>query len=283
MELDAPADAEFEKVLDDLGPRDTVRPEGLKTFRLDRRAEVTLSLDEGRHVVHPFGIEFILAGDGALATDDARLRVSTKAGRVEVLCHPVTVKTFSQNRSVAGPLRLACGPVSLLEGLDSLIAEFSSKNKVAAGVSPQGGFLRLTLYLPASTRENPYTVNDVRFDVAADGSVTVIEDTRARCPDGREIRLQRPGKATVKTQRLGVRWFGASGEVKLACGPAAAGGEGTSGSAWLPVPVTGSRTLRLGKRAVRLPDIDPRWPQALLLWDVAGYSGVGFRVTRSLR
>jgi hypothetical protein len=260
------------KGLDDLlgtGKPDKVRPEDLRAFRLDRKAAVTLQLAEGRHVIHPFGIQFTVAADGSLASRDERLRLKAKEGRVEVFCHPVVIKTFSGGRSVCRPLHLACGSTSLLDGLGKMTAEFESKDKSAPGPGARDAFQRLTLYLPASRAENAYEVNGVRFELDAEGHVQLAAHAKARCVDGREIQLLTTVERPPAMKPLGVGWFGASAPLTISCGPHSVAGRGASGSAWLPVPASGVRTIGLGKQTVRLPESDPQWPHQLLIRDVA--------------
>jgi len=132
------------------GGHDTVRPEDLVTFRLDRKASVTLDLAEGRHTLRPFGIEFTVAGDGTVASPDPRLRIDAKDRRVDVICHPVTVKMIAGSRSVSGPLEFACASTSLLGGLKNVFAEYDKQRRAKPGTAASAAFRRLTLHLPAS-------------------------------------------------------------------------------------------------------------------------------------
>ena len=164
------------------GRRDDVRAEDLVTFRLNRQASAKLVLAAGRHVIEPFGIGFTVAGDGSLATRDARLRVNSKAGRVEVICHPVAVTTFAGARSVSAPLRFSCASANLLGNLNKVLAEHESKSTVSQRGPGKSGFRRVTLYLPASTPEKPYKVNGVRFELDAKGQIKVAANARASSP-----------------------------------------------------------------------------------------------------
>ena len=250
----------------------TVRPEDLMTFRLDRKASITLDLAEGRHALRPFGIEFTVTGDGAAASPDPRVRIDAREHRVEVVCHPVTVKMVAGSRSVSGPLELSCASTSLLAGLENVFAEYDKQRKAKPGTAASAGFRRVTLYLPASAHGTGYVVNGVKFELDVAGRVKLAADAKARCLDGREIRLLLPAAApaaAVATRPLGVSWSGATDEVTIACGSASVTGGAGAGSAWLPAPVTGNRTLKLGELTVRLPGADPRWPHAVLVWDVA--------------
>ena len=252
-------DEEFEKELEGLAQNDKVRPEDLKTFRFKRRAEVTLTLGQGRHVVHPFGLVFNLAADGTLTTKDPRLRVDTKAGRVEVLCHPVTVKTLVENRSVARPLGVSCGGTALLGGLESIIAEFARKNEISAGVSEEDGYLRLTLYLPASAPQQSYKVNGVRFELDAGGKIKLLDTASARSPKGREVHLVQPEYKVVPTQRLGIGWIGPAGAMDTASSTESVNEVGSNWWTWKTIP-TGRP----------LPERDSKWPHMLLLRDMQG-------------
>jgi len=254
------------------GGKDTVRSEDLTTFRLDRKASVTLDLAEGRHTIHPFGIEFTVAGDGTVASSDRRLRIAAEGRRVEVVCCPVTVKMMAGNRSAFGPLHFSFASTSLLGGLGNVFAEYDRQHGAKPGTAAGAGFRRVTLYLPVSAPRVAYTVNGVSFELDPDGRVKLAADAKARCPGGREIHLQLPVAAPVaaKAKRpIGVNWSGAPGEVTIACGAASVISGAATGSAWLPIPVTGNRTLKLGGSTVRLPEADPRWPHALLIWDAA--------------
>ena len=186
----APADEHLEKMLTEAGEgRDAVRPEDLRTFRLDRRASITLSLGEGRHVIQPFGIAFTVGAEGAPATQDPRLRIDAKAGRVEVVCWPVTFKTLLGSRSEPLPIQVSCGDKALLGGLEPMLAEFEKKTGFAGGPPAGNAIRRVTLFLPPSEPPRSYQVNGVKFDVGADGRVALAAGAQARCVNGREIHV----------------------------------------------------------------------------------------------
>jgi len=250
------------------GLSDAVRPEDLATFRLDRPASARISLNKGRHVVEPFGITFMVARDGTLTTQDPRLRIDAKNSRVRVVCHPVKITTVAGNRSVPSPLQITYASRSLLGGLGNLITEFNSKNKSAGGPA-SAVFRSVTLYLPASAPGKAYEVNGIPFDLDAEGRVNLAAGTKARSPGGREIQLLLPAAEPAATQPLGVRWFGAATGISISCGSESVSGDAETGSAWLPIPAGGDRTLTLDRLKVTLPSADPRWPHGLLVWDVA--------------
>ena len=264
--------------LDELTKTKPVDP---RLFRLDRPSSAALDLAKGRHILHPFDMVFTVDADGALSTQDPRLRVNQEARRIEVVCHPVTVKTLAGDRSVPGSLRLICQSAALLGGLEILLAEFESKAPPLLGKPGDQAFRRLTLYLPASLPGKPYEVNGIRFDVDAEGRVALAEgrrdeeerfqtSTRARCPDGREIHLLQAVPKPGAAQLLGVRWFGGTAAVTLSADTQSVTGGAPCGSAYLTVPAAGARTVNLGGLTVRLPSTEARWPHGLLVWDVAG-------------
>ncbi|MGD0089120.1 MAG: hypothetical protein ABSE73_04310, partial [Planctomycetota bacterium] len=248
------------------------KPADSRLFRLDRPSSAGLGLAEGQHTLHPFDMLFTVGAGGALSTQDPRLRVNREARRIEVVCHPVTVKTLAGDRSVPGPLRLACQSAALLEGLEILLAEFESKAPPLLGKPGDKTFQRLTLYLPASLPGKPYEVNGIHFDVDAEGRIALAEDARARarCPEGRAIHLLQAVPEPGAAQLLGVRWFGGSAAVTPAADTQIVTGGAPSGSAYLTVPAAGARTVNLGGLTVRLPAAEARWPHGLLVWDVAG-------------
>jgi hypothetical protein len=240
-----------------------------------RAAEVTLELAPGRHLLQPFNIAFTVGADGALAATDPRVRVDARAGRLEVRCHPVIFRTLRAGRSIAAPLAVACGGRELLDGHAVLLTDYLRLHGDEKAAVNAGVFLHLTLYLPASTPEMPYTVNGIPFSLGAEGQITLAgaAGARVQCPDGRELQLLAPVNPPAATQSLGVRWSGATGDFTLSCDAASVAGSGAQGAAVLEIPLQGERTVRLGTQTVRLPAADPRWPHAQLLWDVRGAAG----------
>ena len=278
---------------------DGVKAEDLMVFNLDRAASATVDLAEGRHTIHPFGIEFTLAEDGTLATRDARLRIDAKTRRLAVACHPVTVKMLAGKRSVSGYLQWTCESTSLLRGLDNVFADYEDQNLLKAGSAVRAGFRRVTLYLPPSAPGASYKVNGVKFAVDAAGRVKLAADAKAECRDGREVRLQMPARVAgavppAATRMIGVSWFGAAGEVHISCGSATVVGnpvpkemaykvKGTGfvklsggvdkdvrGAVALPLPGAGAAGVQLGSLGVRVPAANAQWPHRQLVWDVAG-------------
>ncbi|MBM4164330.1 MAG: hypothetical protein FJ222_07810 [Lentisphaerae bacterium] len=281
-------------------PDDSVNAETLLNFRFDRRAAETIRLAAGKHVLHPFGMEFTVADDGTLTTDDPRLRIAPKASHIEMICYPVTVKLVEGQRSVAGWIQLAYGATALLGGLDSLFSEYDKQGKLAPGTAMKSGFRRLTVYLPASSKGGFYDVNGVKFEVSGEGKVKLAPDAKARCDDDRTLFVDRPvGKPVVAAVKnpLGVSWGGAAGEVKIVCdtesvivnaGLKIPGGgaksetgstaarDARSGSAMVMVPATGNPVVQIGGLTARLPASDARWPHRHLVCNMA--NGVSWAV-----
>jgi outer membrane protein assembly factor BamB len=276
-----------------------VRVEDVMGFRSDRRTSETLNLAEGRHVIHPFGMEFTLAADGTLATRDPRLRIDVKARKIEVLCYPVLFKPVAEKRSVATAMELTYGVRDLLSGLETVFDEYDKQNGQAAGSSLAAGLRRFMIYLPTSAAGEGYTANGVKFEVGAEGRVKLAPGAKARCDDGRVVLLETPAAPAVAAAArspLGVSWFGAAGEVRVSSGGAAvtvnegmrvigskARSEGgtaevrlagaaapdiSSGSVMLMVS-PGMVDVQVGSLGARLVAPDGRWPHRHVICDLA--------------
>jgi WD40 repeat protein len=276
-------------------PDDSVDAGAMAGFRFDRRAAETIRLAAGKHVIHPFGMEFTVADDGTLTTGDPRLRIAPQASHIEMICYPVTVKMLDRKRSVSGPIQLSYGGKALLGGLDSLFAEYDKQNMLAPGTAMGFGFRRVTVYLPASSEGNAYDVNGVKFEVSGEGKVKLAPDAKARCDDDRTICVDRPaGKPEVAAvlNPLGVSWVESTGEVKIVCGSesvivneglkipgsGAKSETGTgrqaardtgSGSGMVRVPASGNPVVQIGGLTARLPASDTRWPHRHLIGNLA--------------
>jgi hypothetical protein len=259
------ANGGLDDVLNEIkGQPDKVQASDLMASRSERRSTITLDLAPGRHVLKPFNIEFTLGPDGLLASKDSRVRVDAKRDRIEIVCHPVSIKLFSHGQSTHGPIRVTCGATSLLAGLEKQIAEFEKQNAGVLGAADGKGLRRVTLYLPASNPAAPYEVNSVPFELDPAGSVRVTQTDLASAT-GREIQLL--VNNTIEVPRpLGVRWFGASIKTTMSSGEKTVEVNG-SGSDWLPVP--SARSIKLGSETVPLPVADTRWPHELVIWNVA--------------
>ncbi|MSR55430.1 MAG: hypothetical protein EXS09_19415 [Gemmataceae bacterium] len=229
-----------------------------------RRSMVSLDLPPGRHVIDPFGIEFTVGADGTLTSKDSRVRVDAKEGRIEILCHSVTIKQFVNNQSVHGPLRLLCGTTALLGGLEKQIAENEKRQVGTLELADGKGLRRATIYLPASAPQRPYEVNGIRFEVREDGSLTLAKSEQARIVD-REIHLL-ASQPVAAVRPVGVRWYGGNDKSILSNKAKTVQADG-DGSTWLPVD--GDRSLRLGLESVHLPESDARWPHEMVLWEVS--------------
>jgi len=284
-----------------MGEENAVKPGDLMVLNVERPSSETVDVTRGKHTLRPFGIEFTVTDTETLACDDKRARVDARARRLQVVCHPVVVKLRAGDRSVAGWIRMSCDNTSLLGGIEAVFTEYDRQTRLEAGTSAKDGFRRVELYLPASAPGVPYEANGVRFEVDASGKVTLAADAKAGCMDGREIRLELPAPTraaavAADTRMLGISWFGASGEIRMSCGSesvtANAAGSGEKikykqegevkfltidagaeieprGVSCLTIPV-GQADVQLENVSVRVPAATPRWPQAGLIWDVAG-------------
>jgi len=272
-ELDEPADEQVDELMVELTGQDkSVSVEELITFRLDRRASVTLDLAEGHHTLHPFGIEFTVAGDGTVASRDTRVRVDAETRRIEAVCHPVTFKMIAGKRSISGPLQIQCASTSLLGGLTRVFAEHDRQSDAKPGTAASAGFRRITLYLPASASGSVYEVNGVRFELDAEGQVKLAAGANASSPDGREIRLLLPAvktPAVPATQPIGVSWFGVRENASISCSGKSVAARAGAGSAWLPVPARGKRSVSFGDFSVGVPGTDSGLPHLQMVWDAA--------------
>jgi hypothetical protein len=256
------------------GKREKVKPEELtKRGAIARQSAVTVDVRPGRHLIQPFGIEFQISPDGALRSADTRIRIDSKDSRIEVLCHAVIFKTFSDRRSVEAPLRVSCGGATLLNGLEKLLAEFEQGDVASARLPSSKGFRRLTLFLPASQSGGSYEVNGVSFAIDAAGRAVMSNPADARCVDGREIQLVGPTPRTHvvsdpnEWRTMGVRWLGVKQAATITCGTESMVCGIGSGAASLRIPMAGERVLTQGNDRWTLPAPDSRWPHALLVYD----------------
>ncbi len=258
----------------------TIMPEGSKeadedsrVFRFNRQSAVRLNLGAGRHTLQPFDIVFTVGSDGVPASQDPRLRIDAEARRVEVLCHPVVLRTVAAERTVAAPLALTLDGRSLLGGLEPALAAAAS-DAASKAVQKEGGhtFFRVTVYLPSSASGKPYAVNGVRFTLDPAGQVTLLEESAAQAGliGGCEIRLASPSSASPAAagRRVGVRWLRAAGEgVAITAGGASVVSRRSEGSGFLALPDASRQPLQAGALTAFLPAADPALPCALLLWD----------------
>jgi len=289
LESTAKVDSMLEEVF---GSENAVRPEDLTAFDSRRPTSQTIDLSEGRHVIQPFGIEFTLTREGAVTSSDARLRVDAGTRRLDVVCNPVTFKMLREKRSVSGPVRLACGAMDLLGGLENMFAEYDRQNMQAAGTAMRSGLRRITVYLPPSAAGSAYEANGVKFELDAQGRVRLAADAGATCADGRTVLIDMPAAAppaVAAKNPIGVSWFDGPGEVRVACGSesvvvnpglsisaGSATEEGRSGSAWLATSPAGGCDVQVGVLTARLPAPDAQWPHRHVICGLA--DGVAWAV-----
>ncbi len=246
----------------------------LSRLNLKRKASAELILVPGSYAIQPLGISFTIAEDGAISTNDPRLRVDTQTGRLAVICHPVTIRLAEGVRSHFGLVTFSCANANLLGDLDKQLEEYDQQATYLPKKEPTGRATRMrsmTLYLPASVEKSPYDVNGVKFHVNAEGQVKLAEGAKARCADGRVIWVLLPDAAKAApapaTQAIGVTCFGAKDEVRIDKDRIFTSGGVGSGAVW--VPATGSRSVNLNDLKIDLPTSDARWPHTHLVWNVA--------------
>ena len=137
---------------------------------LGRTDVLTLSLDDGDHVIEPGGHRFRIA-EGTITSDDSSLRID--ATSVEVTLYPVTVIAIdggALRKMPAEVLRLPVAP-RLYWGTESLLP----REKLLA---ENATFKRLTLYMLANRGSTPYRLTPSRrsFHVGESGVVIVGSD-----------------------------------------------------------------------------------------------------------
>ncbi len=243
-----------------------------RLFELDRASVVVVNLARRQHEIYPLGIIFTVGEDGSLSCDDPRARVKDKT-RLEVICHPVSIRT------TVGPMTVADAPAVSFDGrnlfgaLNTVIGEFEAdRTKKKALLYPMS---KLTAYLPMSRPDKPYVVNGVRFEVAADGRVTLIDGAteRVTCLDAREIRFTEPAQPAVVTtwvtRQVGVRWQGMAPKTVIAGGNTSITCDEAVGTGYLSLPGMGGQRIGFGELGANLPAADRAWPHALLIGDGA--------------
>lgn len=246
------------------------------TTMIPRRSSQSLDLAAGTHTIKPFGIEFSLDADGGLTSKDPRIRIDGKTRRLQIICHPVVIRPLSSERSAAAAMQVTSGAGPILGGIENYFADLDKREMAPEGTAARRGFRRLELYLPASAPGNAYDVNGTKFDVGADGKVTLSADVKtARCADGRMIALllpsPRPPAAAVE-QSVGITWFGAKGEIKIVGASTPLDDGSGTGSTVIRTRLSDNRRVSLGNVGANLPPIDPLRPIQHVLWDVANAS-----------
>jgi outer membrane protein assembly factor BamB len=275
---DAAADELVEKLDGDAtdGGKRSADP---KAFRFDRPASAVVSVGEGKRSIAPFDISFEVAEDGVRPSNDPRLRIDAARRRIDLICHPVSIRTVTTGntamggRTVTAPLEVVVGGRSLLGNLPAVLGEYerlAEPWRESAGKVERPGFSELTLFLPATADGGFYEVAGRRFMVGSDGTISLDPAAKAAHVDGRTILLDATAPAVASTRPVAVQVWNLPAPARItATGGGAADLSAGSAAAAIAVPVQGPATLSIDRLSVKLPAAGPEWPHAIVLWDVA--------------
>jgi outer membrane protein assembly factor BamB len=242
------------------------------SFRFDRPAAALVSAGEGRQVIAPFGATFEIGPDGRPASDDPRLRVDADRRRVELVCHPVTIRTRAQGRTVAAPLTVTAGGRSLLGGLPALLGEYqrlAEPWREADDPKPPPALCRLTIFLPASAAEAPYEVAGRRFTVGPDGQIALDPSAQAARVEGTTILLESAAAPPRSTRPVAIQAWNLLEAARIIAGERSIQATPGASVAVLDLPANGPQPITLGSLKTSLPAATPEWPCSLVLWDAA--------------
>ena len=271
-------DEEADAVLADLEDDDARKqPADPKTFRFDRPASALVAVGEGKRSITPFGIAFEVGEDGVPKSGDPRLEIDAARRQIDLICHPVTIRTVAGGRTATAPLDVAVAGRGLLGGLVNVLAEHERLaepwRKPEAKDQPPA-FTQLTLFLPATTSAAPYELAGRKFTVADDGKVTLDAAAQGAKVEGQAILLEATGPAApavAATRPVAVQWWNLADTARIVTGAGAAV-EAAAGesAAVVAVPTAGPGKIVVGGLSVTLPAASQEWPHANLLWDAGG-------------
>jgi len=198
-------DEEADALLAGLEDDDVTKPPAdPKTFRFDRPASALVTVGEGKRSIVPFDIAFEVAADGRPTAVDRRLRVDPARRRIDLVCHPITIRSLAGGRTLTAPLNVVAGGRSLLGGLVNVLAEYERlaepwRNPEAQAAPP--AFTQLTLFLPATVNGGHYEVAGRQFTVDDDGTPTLDPAAQGARVEGRTILLDAAGATAVAATR----------------------------------------------------------------------------------
>lgn len=242
----AGSDALLDELTDDLlGTENAVDVNDLLTFRFDRPSEAIVTVDPGRHRIHPWELTFTVGDDNKITADDPTLRVAGNGRRLEILCHPVKLRVLAGGKSIPFPMSVTCGRRNMLGGLTKPIEEFERKAVANRDTNKSSGYRCVTIYLPSSSAEQPYALNNNRFAMHADGHIEVGADGELKLAGEREIHAFVPPLSQGETRHIGLRWFDAKGGISASVGNSAFTSDRTEGSACLTADITRFSTKAL--------------------------------------
>ena len=255
-----------------------------KTFRFDRPGTDRITVGEGKQVIAPFGAAFKIDADGRPTSTDPRLRADVGLRQVNLVCHPVTIRTVAAGRTVAAPLDVVAGTASLLGGLPPVLAEYerlaepwqtSPPGKPPAASPP--AFAQVTLFLPATVAGGHYAVAGRKFMVGADGKVTLDPTAQGARVEGHTILLEGAAAQRPALRPVAIAWRGLPRATRFnAVGGTSVEAAAGKAAAVIEVPAAGSAKISFDRTTLTLPPASAEWPYAIVVW--GGTSGGGWCV-----
>jgi outer membrane protein assembly factor BamB len=247
-----------------------------KTFRFDRPASALVTVGEGKRTIAPFDIAFEVTADGVPKSADPRLRIDAARRRVDLVCHPVSIRTVLGGRTVPAALEAITGGRALLGGLPTVLGEYerlAEPWRQTSGKVERPAFSRLTLFLPATAAGDAYEVAGRRFTVGNDGQVALEASARAARVEGRTIVVEAAEPVAAATRPVAVQLWNLPAPARIT----ATGGDvmdvpAGAAAVSLAVPAQGPATLGLGRTSVPIRVASAEWPHVVLLWDVGKHS-----------
>ena len=264
--------ADAEEALAQLEDDDERPAADATTFRFERPAAAVVAVGEGKHTIAPFGIDFEVGAEGVPKSDDPRLRIDCQRRRIDILCHPVSIRTVSAGRTVPTAVDVFAGGRSLLGGLPAVLGDYerlAEPWRKATATSEPPAFSRLTLFLPATTDGGFYELAGRRFTVGDDGTISLDPTAQAARIDGRTILLESADSAAA-TRPVAVQWWNLADRARIAAaGGSAIDAQAGSAAGLLEVPTHGRPTITVGRVSVPVPEVSAAWPHAVVLIDAA--------------
>jgi outer membrane protein assembly factor BamB len=253
----------------------------VKTFRFDRPGTARVTVGEGRQSIAPFGAAFEIDADGRPTTTDPRLRADAARRHVNLVCHPVTIRTIVAGRSVAAPLDVAAGTVSLLGGLPPVLSEYERLaepwldrpgGKPLAANPP--AFAQVTLFLPANAAGGHYTVAGRKFTVGIDGTVSLDPTAQGARVQDKMLLLEGPATQRPTLRPVAVSWRGLPRGTRFtAVGGTTVEAAAGAGAAVVEAPAAGPAKISFDRTTLTLPPASPEWPHSIVHWDNATGGG----------
>lgn len=242
-----------------------------KTFRFDRPASALVTVGEGKQSISPFDLGFEINADGVPTSADPRLRIDAARRRIDIVCHPITIRTVAGGRTVTAALPAVAGGRALLGGLPAVLGEherLAEPWRKPVGKDEQPAFSQLTLFLPATADGAHYEVAGRKFTVGNDGKVTIDPSTKAARVEGQSILLEAAAPAAPAMRPVAVQWWNLAAIARMtAADGTAIDASAGAAAAVLDVPAEGAAKVSLGGLSFTVPPASAEWPHAVVLWD----------------